>query len=76
MPQLVVSDIHLGHQRDSELWHDIVIKLFQSIVDTCSKKNIDSLIVLGDLFNERKQIYIKTMHVAIQIMDLLKLLLN
>ena len=71
MKHLLVADTHLGLYNDSDLWARVTLNLFQEIADTCKRQNINKIIVLGDLFDERKYLSIKTMNVALKIGRLL-----
>ncbi|GAG10368.1 unnamed protein product, partial [marine sediment metagenome] len=51
---ILVSDTHLGVHRDSEIWHKVTIRLFQDIVDTCNRKDINTVFHLGDWHDNRK----------------------
>lgn len=68
---LLVADPHLGLYNDSDMWHKITYKLYQSIVDTCKRRNIKKIIILGDFFDERKYLNIKTLNIALKIGKLL-----
>ena len=67
MKYLLVADPHLGLYNDSDLWLRVTLNLYQSIIDTCKRRNINKIIVLGDFFDERKYISIKTLNVALKI---------
>lgn len=69
---ILISDTHLGLKSGSPLWHDITLRLFQEIADTCARRNIDTIIHLGDFFHNRKNLYMKTLSVAIDIADMLE----
>lgn len=71
MLYLLVADTHLGLGDASNMWHGITLKLFQSVVDTCHRKNIDTIIILGDFFTERKYLNIKTLNIALKIGEML-----
>jgi len=68
---VVVSDTHLGLNRASDLYHDITLTLFKSIVDTCLRNNIRNIIHLGDWFHNRIHINIKTLDASMKIADML-----
>ena len=72
MSYLIFADSHVGVHQDSDAWLDIAIKLFQSIADTCIKRNITKIIGLGDFFDERKYLNIKTLNVATRISEILQ----
>jgi len=72
MKKLLISDTHLGIHKSSDIWHQSAIKLFKSIIDNCNRKNIKTIIHLGDWFDDRKTLNIKTLSVTIHIMEMLK----
>jgi len=69
---VLVSDTHLGLKNGSKLWHDVTLGLFQTIADTCARRNISNIIHLGDFFHNRKHIHMKSLYIAIQIADILR----
>jgi len=69
---IILSDTHLGFRNDSPLWLGVTLKLFQTIVDECSRRNIYQIWHLGDWFHNRKTINLKTIETAYMIADLLK----
>lgn len=70
MKLLLLGDTHLGIYQSSELYHDIVYKLFEEIKDYCISNNINTILHLGDFFHERKVLNTKTQWVAHQIANL------
>lgn len=72
MKALIFADPHLGIHKSSEIWHEASIKLAKEIVDVCVKKDIENVICLGDWFDNRKFVNIKTMDIASQIAEILK----
>jgi DNA repair exonuclease SbcCD nuclease subunit len=69
---LILCDTHLGVHKSSDIWHQTTIKLFETIVDECNRRNIDTIIHLGDWFDDRKSLNIKTMSVSTQIATMLR----
>jgi DNA repair exonuclease SbcCD nuclease subunit len=69
---LIVCDTHLGIHKSSDVWHQSTIKLFETIVDECHRRNIDTIIHLGDWFDDRKFLNIKTFSISDFISDMLK----
>jgi DNA repair exonuclease SbcCD nuclease subunit len=68
---LLLSDTHLGLYGSNDNWHEIVLKLFQTIADFCVKNNVKKIIHLGDFFDNRKSLNVKTISYAIQIAKIL-----
>jgi len=64
---LLVTDLHLGLRKDAEIWHKVLIGLFQEIIDTCSRRNISKIIHLGDWHDNRKALSVKTIITSWQI---------
>jgi DNA repair exonuclease SbcCD nuclease subunit len=60
----IISDIHLGIHTNSELWHKIVLDYGEWLKKELISKNIKDIIVLGDIFNDRSDIGVQTLHVA------------
>lgn len=69
---LLIADPHLGLYSDSEMWHKITFRMYESAIDTCKRESIEKIIILGDFFDERKYLNIKTLDVALKIGKLLK----
>lgn len=63
---LLVSDTHLGLYNASDFWHDVVLNVFEIIVDFCHKNNIKRIIHLGDFFDNRKSISLKSLFYAVE----------
>jgi len=72
MKLLLVTDTHLGLSQSSDLYHDVVYKLFEEIKEFCVKNKIDTIVHCGDFFDEKKSLNTKTQYVAHQIAQLLK----
>jgi len=72
VPCIIVCDSHAGVHGASQMWHDINIRLFQHIADTCVRRNIEHVIHLGDFFHDRKSLSLQTIHTAVQTAELLK----
>jgi DNA repair exonuclease SbcCD nuclease subunit len=69
---VLFADPHLGIHKSSDIWHNAYINLAKEMVDVCVKKNMDTIICLGDWFDSRKYLDIRTMNVASQIADIFK----
>lgn len=68
MKAVVLSDIHIGVHKDSEPWLSQTRSLFNNIADTCIRESINTIIVAGDMFHERKFLNIQTMCRTMEIM--------
>lgn len=58
------TDIHIGLGQDSSIWHDSVLKFAEKVSDFYKERNIKDIIIPGDIFHNRSEISIKTLHVA------------
>jgi DNA repair exonuclease SbcCD nuclease subunit len=72
MQYLLVGDIHIGNNKDNDIFHNTCIRLFQEIVDTCVRRDIDTIIIVGDLFDSPTAISQKTLKTLHTILDLCK----
>ena len=70
MKKLLVCDTHLGVNKSSDMYHEIVLDLFKEIWDVCDRENIQHIIHLGDFFHDRKVLNTKTQAVAHEIAKL------
>jgi len=68
---ILVSDTHLGLYKSADVWHDVTYKLFQEIVDVATKRDIKTIYHLGDFFDNRRHINIKSLYTAYKIAELL-----
>jgi DNA repair exonuclease SbcCD nuclease subunit len=60
MKIICVTDTHLGVKQDSPLYHDVTNRLFANIYDYAEHHKIKELIHLGDFWNNRRSVSIKT----------------
>lgn len=70
MKFLFVADTHLGINKSSEKYHEVVQNLFVEILKVCEDRNITRIIHLGDFFHERKATNTKTLNIAHKIADI------
>ena len=70
MKYLLLADVHLGVHKSSDIWHDVVIDLFFDIQDKCINKGIKDIIILGDFFDTRKSVNVKTIHTAYDVSNI------
>ena len=70
MKLLLITDTHLGLKKSSDIWHDVTLNLFREITDVCLTKNIDTIIHLGDFFDEKKYTNQKTLDCAYEIANI------
>ena len=62
MKCIITADIHAGVHKDDEIWLRQTESLFNQIHDTAIKENIKDIVVLGDLFHDRKVVNIATLN--------------
>jgi DNA repair exonuclease SbcCD nuclease subunit len=67
-----ISDIHLGVHQDSHAWHNIALKYASWLKTTLLERNIKDIIVAGDIFHNRHEIGVSTLHTAYRFFDILK----
>ena len=65
-PICLVADTHLGIYKSSDMWHEVVLRLFQNIADECVRRNINTIIHLGDFFDNRRVLNVKTLNYAME----------
>lgn len=65
----IISDLHIGSHSNSETWHAISFNFIKWFKRELISKNINDIIILGDFFDNRNEIGVKTLHVASSIMD-------
>jgi len=63
-PICLVTDTHLGIYKSADIWHEVVLSLFTDIADECTRRNITKIIHLGDFFDNRRVLNVKTLNYA------------
>jgi DNA repair exonuclease SbcCD nuclease subunit len=66
------SDIHLGLGQDDEMWHKISLDFAEWASSVYKEKEIDEIIIPGDVFHNRSQISVETLSVAKKFFDYFK----
>ena len=66
------SDIHLGLGQDDEMWHKISLDFAEWASSLYKEKEIDEIIIPGDVFHNRSQISVETLSVAKKFFDYFK----
>lgn len=66
-----ISDIHLGVHQDSQLWHKLHLELATWIKQSLIENNIDHLLIAGDVFHNRHEVNVATIHTAKLFFDIL-----
>jgi len=67
-----ISDIHLGVHQDSATWHNIAIKFAHWLNDTLRDRGIKDVVIAGDIFHNRHEIGVNTIHAAHKFFNILK----
>jgi DNA repair exonuclease SbcCD nuclease subunit len=69
---LFFSDLHLGVHQNSQTWHKICLDVASWIKDVAKKAKIDTIFFAGDVFHDRHEIGVNTLHIAKKFFDTLK----
>lgn len=59
-----ISDIHLGVHQDSQRWHNIAISFANWLDQELIKHDIQDIVISGDVFHNRHEIGVNTLHTA------------
>ena len=59
-----ISDIHIGVHQDSIMWHNIVLTWASWLKRKLIDQKIKDIIISGDVFHDRNEISVNTLHVA------------
>lgn len=68
----IFSDPHYGVHRNSETWHKIAIEHAKWARDQFRFRGIQDIIIPGDIFHDRNDIAVNTLHVVTEIFNILK----
>jgi DNA repair exonuclease SbcCD nuclease subunit len=69
---LFFSDLHLGVHQNSQTWHTIALNLAQWIKQVMREHHLDTIFFAGDVFHDRHEIGVNTLHVAKKFFNELK----
>jgi len=64
----LLSDVHWGKSRDSDIKINVLIEYFNWYLDILKEQNIDTIFFLGDWFDNRNLISVKTQNQAYDIL--------
>ena len=67
----IFSDPHYGVHRNSEVWHKIALDHAKWAAQQFKERGIQDIIIPGDIFHDRNDIAVNTLHVATDIFDIL-----
>ena len=66
---LFFSDLHLGVHQNSPAWHNICLDVASWIDSVMKKHKLDTIFFAGDVFHDRHEIGVNTLHVAKKFFD-------
>ena len=66
-----IADLHLGVHQDSHQWHDIVLRYACWLRDALHEEGVRKLVVAGDIFHNRHEIGVNTLHTASKLFHIL-----
>lgn len=66
----IIADLHLGAHSNSETWHKITLDYGNWLKSELQKYKIRDILILGDIFNDREEIGVKTLSVTQQFFKL------
>jgi DNA repair exonuclease SbcCD nuclease subunit len=67
-----ISDIHLGVHQNSQTWHNIAIDFAKWFDKELKLRDIKDIIIAGDIFHNRHEIGVNTIHCAYEFFNILK----
>jgi DNA repair exonuclease SbcCD nuclease subunit len=67
-----ISDIHLGVHQNAQTWHKIAIDFAKWFDQELKLRDIKDIIIAGDIFHNRHEIGVNTIHCAYEFFDILK----
>jgi DNA repair exonuclease SbcCD nuclease subunit len=66
-----ISDIHLGVHQNSQTWHKIALDFARWLDNELTLRDIKDIIIAGDIFHNRHEIGVNTIHCAYEFFDIL-----
>lgn len=69
---LFFSDLHLGVHQNSQTWHNIALDVAKWINEVMVENELDTIFFAGDVFHDRHEIGVNTLHIAQKFFDVLK----
>lgn len=67
-----ISDIHLGVHQNSQTWHNIALDFAKWLDTELKLRDIKDIIIAGDIFHNRHEIGVNTIHCAHEFFNTLK----
>lgn len=65
----IFSDLHLGVHQNSSFWHDTSLKWCGWFINELERKDIKTILFLGDFFHYRDEVAVNTLDVGYQILS-------
>lgn len=65
------SDVHIGVHQNNIFWHNVTNRFISWLIPELKKREIEDIIICGDLFHYRDEINVNTIHVATNLISLL-----
>ncbi len=66
-----ISDIHLGIHQNAHTWHEIALDFARWLDQELKLRDIKDIIIAGDIFHNRHEIGVNTIHCARKFFDIL-----
>lgn len=66
------SDVHIGVHQNNVFWYNVAQKFFTWVAQELKNRQIEDIIICGDLFHYRDEISVHTIHLASQLLAELK----
>lgn len=66
-----ISDIHLGVHQNAQTWHNIALDFARWLDQELKLREIKDIIIAGDIFHNRHEIGVNTIHCAYEFFDIL-----
>jgi DNA repair exonuclease SbcCD nuclease subunit len=68
----ICADLHIGSHLDNQLWHSISLDFAKWFKQKLIENNIKDIVICGDIFNNREEISVLTIHTAKEFFSILK----
>jgi len=68
----IFSDPHYGVHRNSETWHKIALEHAKWAAEQFKLQGIKDIIIPGDIFHDRNDIAVNTLHMVTDVFDILR----
>jgi len=65
----VFSDLHLGVHQNHTFWHDVSMRWCDWFLNEVSRRNVDTILFLGDYFHYRDEVAVNTLDVGRKLLE-------